>query len=281
MRAATVSTLLSALLLSGVAGATPGAPWRVGAQQDSCAAVDASIVAHNGTTKGVEETHNGLRVYITKPDPTSSRTKAREGTAVLYLTDVFGIELAANKLLADSFARAGYLTIAPDLFSGENASGDINVPGFNTSAFLAKHGPDVTDPIIAQTMALLRTTLGVRKIGLTGYCFGGRYAFRFAAAGKGGDAAFAAHPSLLEDGEIKAIKAPAAIAAAETDSMMSPARRGEVEGLLGATKVPYQVSLYSGTSHGFGVRADVSVPVQRFGKEEAFLQAVRWFDNFL
>lgn len=154
------------------------------------------------------------------------------------------------------------------------------MPGFNTTAFLAKHTPVETDPIIAKTIDHLRT-LGIKKIGLTGYCFGGRYAFRFVAPNKGGDAAFTAHPSLLENGEINAIKAPAAIAAAETDSMMSPARRAEIEALLQKTGQAYQVSLYSGTNHGFGVRANVSVPAQKFGKEEAFLQAVRWFDNFL
>ena len=155
------------------------------------------------------------------------------------------------------------------------------MPGFNTSAFVAAHGPEVTDPIIAKTIEHVRTKLGVKKIGLTGYCFGGRYAFRFVSAGKGGDAAFTAHPSLLGDDEIKAIAGPAAIAAAENDSMLDAARRSQVETLLAGTKIPYQVSLYSGTSHGFGVRANVSVPVQKFGKEEAFLQAVRWFDQWL
>jgi len=183
--------------------------------------------------------------------------------------------------LADSFARAGYLTVAPDLFNGSLATGDINVPGFNTSAFLAAHGPEVTDPIIAKTIEHVRTKLGVKKIGLTGYCFGGRYAFRFVSAGKGGDAAFTAHPSLLGDDEIKAITGPAAIAAAENDSMLDATRRSKIEGLLQGTNQPYQVSLYSGTSHGFGVRANVSVPVQKFGKEAAFLQAVQWFDQWL
>lgn len=63
--------------------------------------------------------------------------------------------------------------------------------------------------------------------------------------------------------------------------MMSPERRSEIEGLLKQAGVPYQFSLYSGTSHGFGVRANMSDPQQRFGKETAFLQAVRWFDYWL
>jgi len=63
--------------------------------------------------------------------------------------------------------------------------------------------------------------------------------------------------------------------------MMSAERRAAIEALLQKTGQPYTVSLYSGTSHGFGVRANVSDPRQKFGKEQAFFQAVRLFDAFL
>lgn len=46
------------------------------------------------------------------------------------------------------------------------------------------------------------------------------------------------------------------------------------------TGMAYQVSLYSGTEHGFAVRANMSDPKQKFGKETAFLQAVRWFEGW-
>lgn len=62
--------------------------------------------------------------------------------------------------------------------------------------------------------------------------------------------------------------------------MMPPERRAQIEALLLKTGKPYQMSLYSGTSHGFGVRANVSDPQQKFGKESAFFQAVRWFDQW-
>jgi dienelactone hydrolase len=62
--------------------------------------------------------------------------------------------------------------------------------------------------------------------------------------------------------------------------MMSPARKAQIEDLLKKTGLAYQVALYGGTSHGFGVRANVSDPKQKFGKEEAFFQAVRWFDTW-
>ncbi|KAH9905676.1 Alpha/Beta hydrolase protein [Xylariomycetidae sp. FL2044] len=227
-------------------------------------------IAHTGDPVGTEEVYNNTTLYI---------TGTPSDTAVVYLTDVFGIQLNENKLLADSFGRAGYLTVAPDLFNGTPAPGDINgSPDFNTTEFLAQHGPEVTDPIIATAIDYLRNVAGATKVVATGYCFGGRYTFRTLAEGAGADAGFAAHPSLLEDGEISAITGPASIAAADGDDLMPLERRSAIEALLLATGQPYTLALYGGTEHGFGVRANISDPKQKFGKEEAFLQAVRWFD---
>lgn len=130
----------------------------------------------------------------------------------------------------------------------------------------------------------MQQTLGLDQIFATGYCWGGRYVFRFLAPSKGAesvDAGFAAHPSLLQTDEIEAIGGPVSVAAADHDELMPAAKRQELEELLLGTGQPYQVTLYSGTQHGFGVRADMTDRQQRFGKEGAFLQAVRWFDWFL
>lgn len=45
--------------------------------------------------------------------------------------------------------------------------------------------------------------------------------------------------------------------------------------------MPYQINLYSGTSHGFSVRGDMKVKSQKFAKEQAFQQAVAWFNEHL
>lgn len=163
------------------------------------------------------------------------------------------------------------------MFNGTPAPMDFDTPGFNATEFTIAHGPNATDPILDTAVAYLKTT-GVEKIAATGYCYGGRYTFRMLAAGRGVDAGFAAHPSLLEDSEIMAITRPISVAAAETDAMLLPERRSQIEAMLVDTAQPYQVNLYSGTSHGFGVRGNVSDPQQKFGKETAFYQAVRWFD---
>jgi len=167
------------------------------------------------------------------------------------------------------------------MFAGGALDEDIDLGTVDMGAFFAAYNPVTQDPIIAKAIAYAKTQPFVEKIAIAGYCWGGRYAFRFLAAGKGGDAAFAAHPSLLQDAEISAITKPVSLAYAEDDSMLLPARRTEIEALLLPTNQFYSTALYSGTHHGFAVRGDITDIQQKEGKEEAFLQAVRWFDNRL
>lgn len=72
------------------------------------------------------------------------------------------------------------------------------------------------DPLTGTTVNYLRNTLNVTKLAVTGYCFGGRYSFRFVDAARTvkADVAFAAHPSAWEDGEVSAIGAATAVATA-------------------------------------------------------------------
>lgn len=51
--------------------------------------------------------------------------------------------------------------------------------------------------------------------------------------------------------------------------------------ILQKTGLPYQITLYSGVEHGFSVRCDLSKRHQAFAKEQAFYQAVSWFDEYL
>jgi hypothetical protein len=41
------------------------------------------------------------------------------------------------------------------------------------------------------------------------------------------------------------------------------------------------MTLFSDTQHGFAVRCDLSKPKEKFAKEQAFLQAVAWFDEYV
>lgn len=74
---------------------------------------------------------------------------------------------------------------------------------------------------------------------------------------------------------------PLSIAAAENDEVFPATLRHKSEEILQRGGHAFQISLYSGVSHGFAVRGSPEVRVERFAKEQAFRQAVDWFDEYL
>ena len=95
------------------------------------------------------------------------------------------------------------------------------------------------------------------------------------------DVGYVAHPSFVTEEELSAVTGPFSIAAAETDAIFPADKRHKSEEILKGLGKPYQINLYSGVSHGFAVRGDLAVRANVWAKEQAFLQAVHWFDEFL
>jgi dienelactone hydrolase len=67
----------------------------------------------------------------------------------------------------------------------------------------------------------------------------------------------------------------------EIDNIFTTELRHESEGILIKTGQPWQINLFSGVTHGFAVRADLSNKHFKFCKEQAFYQAVAWFQQYL
>lgn len=99
---------------------------------------------------------------------------------VLVVQEIFGV----HEYIADTcrrFARAGYLAIAPELFTRQGDPAQYGEIGKLISELVAKV-PD------AQVMADLDATLawaqangGGKKAGITGFCWGGRITWLYAA----------------------------------------------------------------------------------------------------
>ena len=67
----------------------------------------------------------------------------------------------------------------------------------------------------------------------------------------------------------------------EVDNIFTAAQRHETEALLGKTGVPWEMTVYSDTEHGFAVRGHMKTKQAKFAKERAFEQAVSWFEEYL
>ncbi|ENH70987.1 Protein AIM2 [Fusarium oxysporum f. sp. cubense race 1] len=232
--------------------------------------------AANQHQKGETVKYQGLNLYVSKPGRFNlGHKKPGKRTGVLFLTDVYGIQLKENRELVDNFSKEGFVVAAPDLFQGNPAK---ETPDFNITEFLAKHPPSVTDPIVAKAINYLRNELKVNSIAATGYCYGGRYVFRSLGQNGKVNVGFTAHPSLLATEEIEAVRKPVSIAGAAEDQIFPQPRQAETEAILTKIGKPFTSVLYSGTTHGFAVRANASNPQQVFAKDEAFYQAVRFFN---
>lgn len=199
--------------------------------------------------------------------------------AIIILPDVIGNRFTNVQLIADQFAANGYFTVIPDIFRGDAIP--LQRPeGFSIDEWRKGHTNEQVDPIVEATIKELKETYGAKKIGTVGYCFGAKGVVRYLKKGVT-DAGYVAHPSFVTEDEIKAVEGPLSIAAAETDGIFPPEKRHATEVILQEIKVPYQINLYSGAQHGFAVRGDLSVPVVKYAKEQAFLQAVYWFNEHL
>ncbi|KAL4916106.1 dienelactone hydrolase [Aspergillus aurantiobrunneus] len=236
-------------------------------------------VKHEGEPTGQDIKIGPYDAYLATPDPSNAHRDA----AILYLPDVIGI-WQNSKLMADQYAANGYLCLIIDLFNGDALP--LNFPaGFDLMSWLANgstgdnpHTKEAVDPIVVQAIDWLRSEKGITKLGAVGYCFGAKYVARHFPAIQVG---YFAHPSFVDEEELAGFQGPLSIAAAETDSIFPAELRHKSEAILAQGEHPYQITLYSQVAHGFSVRCDTSKKVERFAKDQAFLQAVAWFDNWL
>jgi dienelactone hydrolase len=239
-------------------------------------------VKHEGDPAGklirVADKHDA---YLASPPA----DKTHAGVGILLLPDVIGI-WQNSKLIADQFAANGYLTLLLDTFNGDALSLTERPANFNIMDWLVKgsdgnnpHTKEAVDPIVEDGIKALKEEYGIKKIGAVGYCFGAKYVVRHYKNGIA--VGYVAHPSFVDEDELAAISGPLAISAAETDSIFTTEKRHRSEEILKDVGQPYQINLFSQVEHGFAVRCDPAVKVQKFAKEQAFLQAVTWFDEYL
>ncbi|KAK1222384.1 hypothetical protein PQX77_014780 [Marasmius sp. AFHP31] len=221
----------------------------------------------------------GVNTYVSLP---CGEQKPKD-EAIVLLTDVFGLPLVNNKLIADDFAAKGYAVFVPDYLNGDPAPADD--PNFNLTEWLARHGPEQTLPPTHAVLGALREK-GVKKIGVTGYCFGGVYT-TFLSQVNEIEVAVMSHPSLFtipDDVETLAANStvPVEIHSADLDAILTPQLAKQVDDIFAGYSAGYQRFAYAGVGHGFAVRPEnASDPVQIGAKQLAFERAVSWFEEHL
>lgn len=219
---------------------------------------------------GFVEHLGGLDTYISGSFESKS--------AVIFASDVFGYEAPKLRKLADKVAAAGFYVVVPDFFYGdpyisENTEKPIPV-------WIQSHGTDKGTGDCRQVIAALKST-GILKIGVAGFCWGGKVAVELAKTDNI-QAAVLLHPGFVTVDDIKEVKAPIAILGAELDHI-SPAalikQFGEV--LSAKPEVDSLVKIFPGVVHGWTVRyADEDEMAVKYA-EEAHRDMIDWFGKYV
>lgn len=237
---------------------------------------------HTGTPLGSVSAVAGIETYVA-PAPS-----AVSGSTIVLITDVFGYELPNVRLLADEYSRAGYNAVVPDIFHGDNMAFDALDSAANLDElfgilgpWLKNHGSETVTPVLDAVLDKLRRD--GQKIGVVGFCFGGKYAFHYAATDKV-DAVCAMHPSLIDlPNDAQAVKKPISIHVASTDEIYNAEKSKQAAQIFEKNKVPYENRIYDGegVGHGFAVRGDLTKSSPKAAKEEAIAASIAWYQKFL
>jgi len=173
---------------------------------------------------------------------------ALKGPGVLVIQEWWGL-VAHIKNIADRFAEAGFLALAPDLYHGKSAKS----PNEAEKLMMALN-IDKTEKDLAATVSYLKENPGnpSRKIGVVGFCMGGALSLYAASRNPEVDACvvfYGGHPKVNPD--LPALRAPVLGFYAQNDNFVTPAVVKDLENKLQKLGKSFEPHIYPNTEHAF------------------------------
>ena len=209
-----------------------------------------------------------------------ARPAASPKAAIIVIPEIFGVNPGIQQK-CETWASEGYLAIAPDIFwrFAPGVELDPDVPEQLQEAFgyFGQYDPDLGIQDIEAAIHHIRRTEGIGKVGLVGYCLGGRMAY-MAAARTDIDASVGYYGVMIDQmlGESHAIANPLMLHIPTADHFVGPEAQAAIHaGLDSHPKVTLHD--YPGLDHGFaaemGDRRDEAGAQLADGRTRAFLAA--------
>lgn len=175
--------------------------------------------------------------------------------AVVVIQEIFGVN-AGIRAKCDKLASEGYLALAPDIFwrLQPGVELDPDVPEQLQQAFGLVQKVSVNDAVadIEATIRVARGRLGEGgKVGVVGYCFGGRLAY-LAATRTDADASIGYYGGGIDGllGEAHAIARPLLLHFAGEDKHITPDKVAAIRAAL-EPNPRVEIHEYAGADHGF------------------------------
>lgn len=229
----------------------------------------------------VTVTHNGRKVETFVAYPES----AKNTPVILVIHEIFGMSDWVENV-ADEFAAAGFIAVAPDLLSGMAAKGGgtKEFPAGEAGRAIGKLPPDqITADLNAVADYGLKLPSASKKLFVAGFCYGGSQSFRFATNRPDLAAAlvfYGTAPSTGSGGTftpdkeaLARIKAPVFGFYGGTDNRIG-ATIAETSAVMKELGKTYEPVTYEGAGHGFmraGEQPDPN-PSNAKAREEAWVR---------
>lgn len=164
--------------------------------------------------------------------------------AVIVLQDVFGVDDHIRKI-ADDFAAAGYIAIAPALF--DKVKADITLSPAEEGEGRALAAEVGTDWSLAAIQAAVDTVKDAGKVAVVGYSWGGYLAYHSANRVRGVACAIGYYADGVLDGSREKRRVPTLLHFAEKDAWLPE----DDISLFRAARPDVSSYLYPGAEHGF------------------------------
>lgn len=183
-----------------------------------------------------------------------SRPEGKPRGAIIVIQEIFGVNPGIRQK-ADDWAALGYLGVAPDVFWRQKPGLEFNpdVPEEFQEAvgYMMKHDFDLGIQDIEAVIHWIRRDEGVPKVGLVGFCMGGKVAY-MAAARTDIDASVGYYGVGIDQmlNESHAIANPLMLHVPTADGFVPPASQKAMHDGLDSN---HHVTLhdYEGLDHGF------------------------------
>lgn len=217
------------------------------------------FAANGGTAPG----------YLARPDG--------DAPGIVVIQEWWGLN-AHIKSIAERFAQAGFAALAPDLYRGQVAS----EPDEARKLAMALQFPEaIRDIQGAADYLLAQPFVQPKKVGVVGFCMGGRLTGQMAVHGRdiGALVAFYGVPA-LSDEDAAQVSAPLLAIYGETDQGFPPDMIGENERKLTAAGKTHEIVVYPGAPHAFFNDTRPHI-YQRNAAEAAWARTLDWFGKHL
>ena len=225
--------------------------------------------------------------YVSHPLPTAGNSFP----AIIVVQEAFGVTRHIEKV-CDRFAQEGYVAVAPALFHREHPNPKL---GYDEMPAVQRYMGALRDDELVEdlevTIKYLQVTYGRtrgRKIGIVGYCVGGRITYLAATSCPELSAASVYYPGRIltpfGDGPApidltSQIKIPVMGNFGQEDANPSPDDVAQIEAKIKEAGVTYDFKTYPGAGHGFN--CDERDSYHEASAADALTRTLGWFDRYL